>query len=111
LRFEDLPQFITPLRVVQRIDDTSFSFTTLRGGREERSVIHVVLRIPERRIAWRAISEELGVDVVSFEPCSDKVTAVTLKLRSVFDPTTSSKLAVEYLGNFKRLVENKKQEE
>jgi uncharacterized membrane protein len=105
LRFEDLPQFITPLRDVQRINDTSFSFTTSRDGREERSVIHVVLRVPERRIAWRAISEEVGVGVVSFEPRSEKATEVTLKLHSVFDPTTSSKLAAEYLGNFKRLVE------
>lgn len=105
LRFEDLPQFITPLRDVQRIDDTHFFFTLVRDGKEERSVIHIVLRVPERRIAWRAISEEMGVGVVSFESRSDKVTEVTLKLRSVFDPKTSSKLAAEYLGNFKRLVE------
>jgi uncharacterized membrane protein len=106
LRFESLPKFIKPLRDVQRIDDTHFSFTTFRDGRKQRCVIHIVLRVPERRIAWRTISDDLGLGVVSFEPRSDRTTEIALRIRSIFDASTSSQRADEYLGNFKRLVEN-----
>ena len=105
-RFEDLPRFIPPLRNVQRMDDTHFSFATRRDGRKQRGVIHIVLRVPERRIAWRTISDDLGLGVVSFEPRSGRTTEIALRIRSIFDPSTSSQRADEYLRNFKRLVEN-----
>ena len=108
LRFEDLPKFIKSLGNVQRIDDTHFSFITLRGGKEERGVFEVIRQIPERKIAWRTIGDSVGLGVVSFEPRSDNVTEITLKLRSVFDPSISGQSAEEYLQNFKQLVENPK---
>jgi len=107
LRFEDLPKFIKPLGEVQRIDDTHFSFRSRRKGKEQRGVIEVVRQIPERRIAWRTITEEIGLGVVSFEPRSDNATEITLKLRSAFDPSISGQSANEYLLKFKGLVESK----
>jgi uncharacterized membrane protein len=83
LRFEDLPKFIKSLGEVQRIDDKHFSFHSLRDGKEERGVIEVVRQIPVRRIAWRTITEEVGLGVVLFEPCFDNATEVILKLRSI----------------------------
>jgi uncharacterized membrane protein len=109
LRFEDFPQFIGPLRSVQRIDDTHFSFAPLRDGREQRGVIHIVLRIPEQRIAWRTISDDLELGVVSFEPGFNQDTEITLKIRSIFDSPTLSRRLEEYLRNFKRLIENSSQ--
>jgi len=106
LRFEDLPKFIKSLGEVQRIDDTHFSFSSFRDGKAQRGVIEVVRQIPERRIAWRTITEEIGLGVVSFEPRSDNVTEITLKLRSVFDPSISGQSADEYLLKFKGLVES-----
>ena len=50
-RVEDLPKFITPLWSVEKLDETPFSFTWLRDGTEQPDVVHVELRIPERRIA------------------------------------------------------------
>ncbi len=44
--------------------------------------------------------------VVSFEPRSQEETEVTLKIRSIFDPSGLSHRVEEYLGNFKRMVEN-----
>ena len=52
-RVEDLPKFITPLRNVQRMDDTHFSYTWHPNGSEQQGVFQIVLRIPGRRIAWR----------------------------------------------------------
>jgi uncharacterized membrane protein len=106
LRFEELPRFIKSLGNVQRIDDTHFSFSSLRDGKEQRGEIEVIRQIPERRIAWRTIGDGVGLGVVSFEPRSDTTTEITLKLRSVFDPSISGQSADEYLQNFKQLIEN-----
>jgi len=106
LRFEELPKFINSLGNIERIDDTHFSFSNIRDGKEQRGVIEVMRQIPERRIAWRTIADGVGLGVVSFEPVSDTATEITLKLRSVFDPLISGQSAEEYLLNFKQLVEN-----
>lgn len=106
LRFEDLPKFIKSLGEVQRIDDTHFSFRSFRDGKEQHGVIEVVRQIPERRIAWRTITEEVGLGVVCFEPRSNHTTEITLKLRSIFDPSISGQSADEYLLKFKGLMEN-----
>ena len=105
LRFEELPKFIKSLGDVRRIDDTHFSFSNSRDGQEQSGVIEVIRQIPERKIAWRTIADGVGLGVVSFEPLSDTVTEVTLKLRSVFDPSISGQSADEYLQNFKQLIE------
>src|SRR3984893_3304216 len=79
LRFEELPKFIKSLGKVQRIDDTHFSFSNIREGKEERGVIEVIQQSPERKIAWRTIGDGIGLGVVSFEPRSDTSTEITLK--------------------------------
>ena len=104
-RIEDLPKFVTLLRNVQRMDDTQFSYTWGPNGEERHGILHIVLQIPCRRIAWRMLSDPLISGVVKFEPRSKQETEVTLKIRSVFDPPKLSLRLEEYLGNFKRLVE------
>jgi uncharacterized membrane protein len=105
-RFEDLPKFIPPLRGVRRIDDTHFSYMWHPNGEDKKGIFHIVLQIPGRRIAWRTISDGFMSGVVFFEPRSEQETEVTLKIRSIFDPSNLSRRLEEYLGNFKRLVEN-----
>ena len=106
LRFEEMPKFVKSLGNVERIDNTHFSFSNIRDGKEQRGVIEVIRQIPERSIAWRTIADGVGLGVVSFEPLSDTATEITLKLRSVFDPSLSGQSADEYLRNFKQLIEN-----
>ena len=105
-RLEELPKFVTPLRKVQRIDDTHFSYTWHPDGSHQKGVFHIILQVPGRRIAWRSMSNGFMSGVVSFEPRSQEETEVTLKIRSIFDPPSLSQRVEEYLGNFKRLVEN-----
>ena len=105
-RVEDLPRFITAIRDVQRTDDAHFSYVWHPSGEEKKGIFHIVLQIPGRRIAWRTISSDFMSGVVSFEPRSEQETEVTLKIRSIFDPSNLSRRVEEYLGNFKRLVEN-----
>ena len=105
-RLEELPKFVTPLRKVQRIDETHFCYTWHPDGSHEKGVFHIILQVPGRRIAWRSMSNGFMSGVVSFEPRSQEETEVTLKIRSIFDPPSLSQRVEEYLGNFKQLVEN-----
>lgn len=105
-RVEDLPRFITSLREVRRIDDAHFSYVWHPGGEDKEGIFHIVLQIPGRRIAWRTPSNGFMSGVVAFEPRSERETEVTLKIRSIFDPPNLLRRVEEYLGNFKRLVEN-----
>jgi uncharacterized membrane protein len=101
-RFEVLPRFITSLRDVQRIDESHFSCSS---PLEEKTVLQIVLRVPERRIAWQAISDKFPRGVALFEPLSDRATEITVKLRSSIEPVTLAKVTREYLTNFKQFVE------
>jgi uncharacterized membrane protein len=105
---EDLPKFIPPLQDVHRIDDTHFSYRWHPDSGDQKGVFHIVLQIPSRRIAWRTMSNGFMSGVVSFEPRSQDETEVTLKIRSIFNPPSLTHRLEEYLGNFKRLVENGK---
>jgi uncharacterized membrane protein len=104
-RFEELPRFITSLREVQKIDETHFSFTSLLVGKEYTTVLQIVLRVPERRIAWQAISDNFPRGVVLLEPLSDRTTEITVRLRSSIASATLAKVTRDYLTNFKRVVE------
>jgi uncharacterized membrane protein len=104
-RFEELPRFITSLRDVQKIDETHFSFTSLLDSEEQKTVLRIVLRVPERRIAWQAMPDNFPRGVVLFEPLSDRTTEITVKLRSSIEPATLAKVTRDYLTNFKRFVE------
>jgi uncharacterized membrane protein len=104
-RFEELPRFMPSLRDVQKVDETHFLFTSLIDGEEHRTVLQIVLRVPERRIAWQAISDNFPRGVILFEPLSDRATEMTVRLRSSIEPATLAKVTRDYLTNFKRVVE------
>jgi uncharacterized membrane protein len=90
-RFEELPRFITSVRDLHKIDETHFSFTSLLDGKEYQTVLQIVLRIPERRIAWQAISDVFPRGLVLFEPLSDRMTEITVRLCSSIEPATLAK--------------------
>jgi uncharacterized membrane protein len=104
--FEQLPRFVTSLREVEKIDDTHFSLISIVGGEERKAVLQIVLRIPERRIVWRTMSESFPHGVVLFEPPSDRTTQVIVRMRSSIDSAILVRVTREYLTNFKRIVEN-----
>ena len=90
---------------MQKIDETDFSFTSLLAGKEYRTVLQIVLRIPERRIAWQAMPDNFPRGVVLFEPLFDRMTEITVRLRSSIESATLAKVTRDYLTNFKRVVE------
>src|SRR5947207_15712847 len=90
LRFEDLPKILKTAGDVERVDQTHFTFNDVRARKTQRGVIEVVRQIPERRLAWRSITDEVALGVVSFEPRSDTATEITLKLPPFVYPAISA---------------------
>jgi uncharacterized membrane protein len=109
LAFEDYPKFITVIKRVRKLDENHFSALLTFNGKPHETTLEMMLRVPERRMAWRTIADHRAPDhfaagVVSFASLSDQSTCITLKLASSFGGAVSSRVD-KYLHNFKRLVE------
>jgi uncharacterized membrane protein len=105
LRFEDLPRFITSIRKIDNISNTRFACTSFINGQEINSEIMIMMRVPDRRIAWQAVSDQFRVGVVFLDPLLGGPTKVTVKVRSIIEPVLLTGTLRQYLTNFKRSVE------
>jgi uncharacterized membrane protein len=111
LAFEDYPKFITAIKRVQKLDKNHFVASLAFNGKRYEATLEIMLRVPERRLAWRTISnshaqDHLAAGVVSFASLSDHGTRVSLKLTSSFGGNVSHRVD-KYLRNFKRLIEKR----
>jgi uncharacterized membrane protein len=109
LEFEDYPKFITAIKRVRKSDENHFSASLAFNGKRHEATLEIMLRIPERRLAWRTVSnghapDHLAAGVVSFASRPDQSTRINLKLASSFGGAVSHRVD-KYLHNFKRLVE------
>jgi uncharacterized membrane protein len=109
LAFEDYPKFITAIKRVRKLDANHFVASLGFNGKKYETTLEMMLRVSERRLAWRTLADHRAPDhfaagVVSFAPLSDQSTRVTLKLTSSFGGAVSSRVD-KYLRNFKSLVE------
>src|SRR5205807_7323693 len=110
LAFEDYPKFITVIKRVRKLDANHFVASLRFNGKQYETTLEMMLRVPERRLAWRTLADHrapdhLAAGVVSFAPLSDQSTCVTLKLASSFGGAVSGRVD-RYLQNFKQLIEN-----
>jgi uncharacterized membrane protein len=109
LAFEDYPRFITAIKRVRKLDANHFVATLAFSRRRYYAMHEIMLRVPERRLAWRTVANghapaHLATGVVSFESSSKETTRITLRLSSSFGGAVSRRVD-RYLRNFKRLVE------
>jgi uncharacterized membrane protein len=109
LEFEDYPKFITVIKRVRKLDANHFVASLAFNGKQYETTLEMMLRVPERRLAWRTIAghsarDHLAAGVVSFTSLSDQITCVTLKLTSSFGGAVSGRVD-RYLQNFKQLIE------
>jgi uncharacterized membrane protein len=109
LAFEDYPKFITAIKRVRRLDANHFVASLGFNGKQYDTTLEMILRVPERRLAWRTLADHHAPDhfaagVVSFTSLSDQSTCVTLRLTSSFGGAVSSRVD-KYLRNFKQLIE------
>src|SRR5256886_9583154 len=110
LAFEDYPKFITVIKRIRKLDANHFVASLGFNGKQYETTLEMMLRVPERRLAWRTLADHrapdhLAAGVVSFAPLSDRSTCVTLKLASSFGGAVSTRID-KYLHNFKQLIEN-----
>ena len=110
LVFEDYPKFITALKRVRKLDANHFVASLGSNEKEYEATLEMVLRVPERRLAWRTlaeprVSDHFAAGVVSFAPLSDQSTCVTLKLTSSFGGAVSRRIGI-YLQNFKKMIDD-----
>src|ERR1700704_3365605 len=71
LAFEDYPKFITAIKRVRKLDANHFLAQLGFKGKQHEAMLEIMLRIAERRLAWRTISNghtpaHLAAGVVSF---------------------------------------------
>ncbi len=109
LAFEDYPKFMTVIKRVRKLDKNHFVASLVFNGKRYEAILEMMLRVPERRLAWRTIADHSAFDhvaagVVSFASLPDQSTCVTLKLTSSFGGAVSGRVD-RYLQNFKTLVE------
>jgi uncharacterized membrane protein len=109
LEFEDYPKFITVIKRVRKLDANHFIASLAFNGKQHETTLEMMLRVPERRLAWRTLADHHALDhfaagVVSFASLSHRSTCVTLKLTSSFGGAVSRRID-KYLHNFKRLIE------
>ena len=109
LAFEDYPKFITAIKRVRKLDANHFVATVAFNRKRYDAMLEIMLRVPERRLAWRTVAnghapDHLATGMVSFESSSDRTTLITLKLSSSFGGAVSRRVD-RYLHNFKKLVE------
>ena len=109
LVFEDYPKFITVIKRVRKLDANHFVASLAFNRKQYETRLEVILRVPERRLAWRTIADHSALDhiaagVVSFASLPDQSTCITLKLTSSFGGAVSRRVD-RYLQNFKTLIE------
>jgi uncharacterized membrane protein len=110
LAFEDYPKFITAIKRVRKLDNNHFVASLGFNGKQYETTLEMMLRVPERRLAWRTLAdhrapEHLAAGVVSFASLSDRSTCVTLKLTSSFGGAVSRRVGI-YLQKFKTLIQD-----
>ena len=106
LRFKDLPRFLTSVTKIDNITPNGFTSTSIINGEEIRSDVLIMMRVPDRRIAWQAVSEHFRVGVIFLDPVLGGATKVTVKVRSIIEPVMLTGAFRRYLRNFKEFVEN-----
>src|SRR6476661_9593960 len=106
LRLEELPQFITSITKIDTINHTRFSCTSIINGEEIKGDVLIMMRVPDRRIAWQAASEHFRVGVIVLDPLPGGTTRVTVKVRSIIEPVILTGALRQYLRNFKQLIES-----
>ena len=105
LHGEEFPKFVTAIKTSRQLDPDHFAILEHLNGERRESVLEFILRIPERRLVWRSLSDQLAAGVVTFTARADGATTVALSMVSTYGGDVSDRVGV-YLQNFKKLIEN-----
>jgi uncharacterized membrane protein len=104
LRIQDYPKFIPAIKRVRQVDASHFAVEGEHEGEEFSAILEIMLRVPDRRIAWRLLHDHLTAGVVSFVALSGNRTQINLKMMSSFGGVLAEWVE-SYLQAFKKLIE------
>jgi uncharacterized membrane protein len=105
LRVEEYPQFLRAIRSVRKLDPNHFSVQGSLEGQQFKVALEIMLRVPERRVAWRLLHDHLTAGVVCFGALSGDRTQITLKMMSSFGGLLSQQVE-SFLQEFKHHIES-----
>lgn len=105
LRIEDLPKFITSIKKIELLSLNRFHCKSVINGEEIESDVKIIMRVPDRRLAWQAVSDQFRIGVLFLDPLLGGLTRVTVKVRSILEPVLLTGALRQYLRNFKQFVE------
>src|SRR5260370_40783147 len=95
LRVEDFPKFMPAVKEVQKLDGGHFTIVISFNGKRHEGVLEIMLRAPERRLAWRALaggaSNYVASGVVSFTAPPNRKPRVLLKIFPGFNGSSSQR--------------------
>ena len=111
LRIEDLPRFLPSITKIDSVKSNGFSCTSIVNGQELKSDVMIMMRVPDRRIAWQAVSDQFRVGAIFLDPLLGGATKVTVKIRSIVEPVQLTGALRRYLRNFKEFIEQNRPQE
>ena len=65
LAFEDYPKFITAIKRVRKLDANHFVASLGLNGKQYETTLEIILRVPERRLAWRTLANTHAFLIIS----------------------------------------------
>jgi hypothetical protein len=74
-------------------------------GRQLTTNVEIMMRVPERRITWQAVSDDFRVGMVFLDSLVGGITKVTIKVRSIVEPVMLATALGLHLRSFKRFIE------
>jgi hypothetical protein len=101
---EDYPKFLPAIKTVRKVDARHFAVHGGVNGQQFDAMLEIMLRVPERRVAWRLLHDHLTAGVIGFTSLSRGRTRVTLKMMSSFGGLWAECVDT-YLQEFKNVVE------
>jgi uncharacterized membrane protein len=104
LRIEEYPRFVHAIKSVRKLDPTHFAMQADLDGEAFDVILEIMLRVPDRRIAWRLLHDHLTTGVVSFASLGRSRTEIRLKIMSSSGRALAARVD-GYLHQFKSVLE------
>ena len=100
-QFEEFPQFMGGVQQVTQVDDQTVHWVAEIGGVKREWDAAILEQVPDRKVAWAAVSGATNAGAVYFTPVGATATSVTLHLE--YEPEG----AVEKAGDALNIVQRR----
>jgi uncharacterized membrane protein len=103
-QFESFPQFMEGVEEVRQEGDTNLHWKAKVMGKQEEWNAKITEQVPDRKIAWHSTSGAPNAGEVTFQPLSNNMTKVNLRLEA--EPQSLTEKVGDAIGVLDRQVKN-----